>query len=356
MLKLHGRNDRCSNSEPFVARIGDPEAAELTLPPQLRYLVPGDIVRVVPRIGEINVLYRKSSPHNTIFTTGRCNSNCIMCSQPPSKDDDSYLVDAWLEAIPRMSPETVALGITGGEPTLLGARFLELLAACRNHLPSTALHVLTNGRGFNYLSLCKEVASLQHPDLMFGVPLYSDLPSQHDFVVQAEHAFDQTIRGIMNMARCGLRVELRVVLHAQTIPRLPQLARFIARNLPMVSHVALMGLETIGYVKMNLPALWIDPFDYQAELTTAVRTLDRAGLATSIYNHQLCVLDRALWPFARKSISDWKNEYFEVCGPCAVREECGGFFSSASLRASDHLRAVGLSEVPLDPGSPGSRG
>ena len=55
--------------------------------------------------------------------------------------------------------------------------------------------------------------------------------------------------------------------------------------------------------------LWIDPADYQVELKEAVRILDFAGIRTSIYNHQLCVLDRSLWPFAVKSISDWKNEY-----------------------------------------------
>ena len=32
-----------------------------------------------------------------------------------------------------------------------------------------------------------------------------------------------------------------------------------------------------------------------------------------IYNHQLCLIDRALWPFAVKSISDWKNEYHPEC-------------------------------------------
>ena len=32
-----------------------------------------------------------------------------------------------------------------------------------------------------------------------------------------------------------------------------------------------------------------------------------------IYNHQLCLIDRGLWPFAVKSISDWKNEYHPEC-------------------------------------------
>jgi hypothetical protein len=58
----------------------------------------------------------------------------------------------------------------------------------------------------------------------------------------------------------------------------------------------------------------------------------------SIYNHQLCVLDRRLWPLAKKSISDWKNEYLPECVGCREMSNCGGFFASAKLRYSDHIR------------------
>jgi hypothetical protein len=60
----------------------------------------------------------------------------------------------------------------------------------------------------------------------------------------------------------------------------------------------------------------------------------------SIYNHQLCVIDHELWPFAKKSISDWKNEYMPECAGCAVKDECGGFFSSAHHRYSDHISPI----------------
>jgi His-Xaa-Ser system radical SAM maturase HxsC len=239
-----------------------------------------------------------------------------------------------------MSVETCELGITGGEPTLLGEGLLEIVRACKKYLPNTALHMLSNGRMFNYLSLCRSLAAIAHPDLMVGIPLYSDIPHRHDFIVQADGSFDQTIRGIMNLARCGVSVEIRMVLHRQSIDRLPQFARFIARNLPFVDHVALMGLEMMGFVRSNLDALWVDPVEYQAELKRAVVHLQQHAIKVSIYNHQLCVLDRDLWPCARKSISDWKNEYLNECAGCAVQDQCGGFFSSSSLRRSAHIRRL----------------
>ncbi len=394
MITLHARLRKRLDAEPFVARVArhyqdstpDPDRTVLLLdrgqppipgyrafllptapddsspsdhpgsweiPESLNHLTDGDIIRISPRSGELWVMYRRESHYNSMLLTEQCNSYCIMCSQPPKTGPDSHLAASYLEAIPLMSRETHELGITGGEPTLLGDRFLEIIHTCKQHLPDTALHVLSNGRLFNYLSLCQAIAAIAHPGLMIGIPLYSDIAHRHDFVVQAAGAFDQTIRGIMNLARCGISVEIRIVLHRETVVRLPQFAGFLARNLPFVDHVALMGLEMMGFVRMNLASLWIDPAEYQAPLRHAVTELQQHGLNVSIYNHQLCVLDQQLWPVARKSISDWKNEYLEECRGCAVQEQCGGFFASSTLRRSDHIRRLDASmhssEVQLTP-------
>jgi hypothetical protein len=130
------------------------------------------------------------------------------------------------------------------------------------------------------------------------------------------------------------------VLHALTIPRLPQLASFLARNFPFACHVALMGLEMFGLVHRNLRELWIDPFEYQQQLIDAIEVLRNAGLHVSIYNHQLCVLDASLWPYARKSISDWKNIYLPECNGCSALERCGGFFQSGTKIRSAHVRPL----------------
>jgi His-Xaa-Ser system radical SAM maturase HxsC len=175
---------------------------------------------------------------------------------------------------------------------------------------------------------------------MVGIPLYGAEPSLHDYVVQARGAFNETVRGILNLGAREQAIEVRVVIHKQTAPHLPEIAEFIARNLPFVDQVALMGLEMIGFARANMDLVWIDPIEYQRELVDAVRVLERAGVKTMIYNHQLCLLDRRLWPLAVRSISDWKNEYHSECLACDVRSECGGFFFSAKYRMSEHIRAI----------------
>lgn len=310
------------------------------LPEDLSYLGAGDVIRVLPASGAVNVLYRRGSRFNSLLVTERCNSSCLMCSQPPKDVDDAFLVDELMQAVPLMAPDTAELGITGGEPTLCGERLFDLLRCIGTRLPNTKVHMLTNGRVFQYLGLAQRLADLGLKDLALGIPLYSDVPWEHDFVVQARGAFDETARGLLNLARVGVHIELRIVIHAQTYRRLPRLCEFVAKHFPFVDQVSLMGLELIGHVPMNLEALWIDPLDYQAELLAGVGVLQRRRVPVAIFNHQLCVLDRTLRPLAVQSISDWKNIYVETCEGCALRGQCGGFFHSSSLRRSRGIAAV----------------
>jgi len=264
-----------------------------------------------------------------------------MCSQPPQdRDDTDALTERNLNLIRLIDKPPSRLVITGGEPTLLGERLFAIIASLRDKFPETYLHMLTNGRVFAWPGYTAQLAAIKHPNLVLGIPLYSDDSTTHDYVVQAKGAFDQTILGLHQAARYGLRIEVRVVLHAITIPRLPQLAEYIYRNLTFVEHVALMGLENIGYAPRNMSELWIDPHDYQDQLESAVETLSTRMMNVSIYNHQLCVLRESLWKFARKSISDWKNIYLDECQTCGVREQCGGFFQWATKLHSEYIHPV----------------
>lgn len=388
LLKLHGRHLRPlappRSSEPFLARVSttpnrraEANTPELlladgldALPEGFRgylvrvpvdpgehhdvyqlgaefsYLAEGDIVRVEPERRAMAVLYRRGSAFNSMLVTERCDNYCVMCSQPPKDRADDYLVDELLAMIQWMSPDTPELGITGGEPTLLGERLVAIVEGLGRHLPQTAVHILSNGRAFADETFARALAAVGHPDLMIGIPLYGALPEQHDYVVQRRGAYDQTVRGILNLKRYGIRVELRFVIHADTYALLPSFARFVARNLVFVDHVALMGLELMGFARANVNALWIDPLDYQPELLEGTQILDRAGMTVSIYNHQLCVLKPQLHAFARRSISDWKNAYFDECASCTLQSACGGFFASSSLRHSRGIAAVEGSPVP----------
>jgi His-Xaa-Ser system radical SAM maturase HxsC len=305
----------------------------------LDYLTDGDVVHV-SRDGFVRTLYRKDSRHNFILFTDQCNSYCLMCSQPPKPIDDSNRLWEHYRVIDLIDVNTSALGITGGEPTLFADDFIRFIEYCKAKLPNTALHVLTNGRMFYYRRFAEQLGQIEHPDLVLGIPVYSDIDSEHDFIVQAKGSFEETVIGLHHLGRYNVPIEIRVVVHKQSYKRLPQLANFISRNFPFAAHVALMGLELTGFTNQNMDQLWIDPHDYQPELLKAVEILSWSGLHVSIYNHQLCVLEPKLWPYATKSISDWKNSYAEECNDCLLKEQCGGFFQSGLLKRSAFISPI----------------
>ena len=302
------------------------------------YLGEGDVIRLSKDKKSIRTLYRASSANNSILVTEQCNHYCLMCSQPPKNVDDSWILEEIRNLIHLIPKTAREIGFTGGEPTLFGERFLDILRLTKSYLPFTAIHILSNGRRFKDAAFTRSYAGIDHPDMMVGIPIYSDDPAIHDYIVQASGAFDETVQGVLNLKRFNQKVEIRVVLHQQSIKRLKPLCEFLARNLLFVDHVALMGLEMMGFTRANLDKLWIDPYEYRDILSEAVGILASYGINVSVYNHQLCLVKQDVQPYYRKSISDWKNDYAPECTGCTRMSECGGFFSSGiQHRYSDHL-------------------
>jgi His-Xaa-Ser system radical SAM maturase HxsC len=222
----------------------------------------------------------------------------------------------------------------------MGDLFFDLLKIIQEELPETEVHCLTNGRTFAWKNYADKLGSINMQRLVLGIPLYSDYAPQHDYIVQAKGAFDQTMLGLYHLAANDIRIEIRIVLHSQTIPRLGKLARYIYKNMPFVEHIAFMGLEHQGYTPYNIEKLWIDPTDYRVELEDAVHFLSSKDMNVSIYNSQLCLMPQQLWEYSRNSISDWKNIYLPECDRCSVLDRCGGLFKSAEKKHSEFIKSI----------------
>ncbi|KLI97861.1 His-Xaa-Ser system radical SAM maturase HxsC [Luteimonas sp. FCS-9] len=304
-----------SSGRPMAALQGDSAIAK-----------PGDVLELDPYRQRAAVRYRRGDNGNVLFATERCNSYCLMCSQPPRQVEDDWRVQHLCDLVDLIDGTEPSLAISGGEPTLLGDGLATVVAKCSERLPDTHVHVLSNGRLLGDVDLADRFEGL-HRHLTWGIPLYGDHYALHDYVVQSEGAFAQTLRGLYALDAARQRIEIRVVLVKPSLERLEALVRFILRNLPFVEHVALMGIEPIGFAKAHHAALWADPADYTAQIQGAVDALSRRGTDVSLYNLPLCTIPESLWPFARQSISNWKNDYLDACSSCAVKHRCSGFFS-----------------------------
>lgn len=223
----------------------------------------GDVV-VVNQQGEIIFVYEVKSNHNAIMATERCNHRCIMCPQPPilqEKDKTPFN----LKLISLFDKNTQEIGITGGEPTLIGDNLFVLINHIKKELPHTAISILSNGVKFADKEYAMKLAKCRHHDLQIDIPLFSDIAEEHNRIVGAK-TFYKTVQGLYNLALFHQRIGIRIVVHKQTYKRLTQFADYIYHNFPFVAQVAFMQMETTGLAKENIDQLWIDPYDYNIEL------------------------------------------------------------------------------------------
>ena len=294
----------------------------------------GDVV-VINKQGEIIFVYEILSNHNALMATERCNHRCIMCPQPPilqEKDKTPFN----LKLISLFDKNTQEIGITGGEPTLIGDNLFTLINHIKKELPHTAISILSNGVKFADKEYAMKLAKCRHQDLQIDIPLFSDIAEEHNRIVGAK-TFYKTVQGLYNLALFHQRIGLRMVIHKQTYKRLPQFADFIYHNFPFVAQIAFMQMETTGLAKENFDDLWIDPYDYNDELREAVLLLADRGMKPYIYNAQLCVLPEDIRCYAQQSISDWKDIYISECEGCVLKGQCAGFFESNRQAHSSHI-------------------
>ena len=286
----------------------------------------GDII--VTLVDAVYIAYKQRSDSNSLFLTERCDNFCIMCSQPPKNVDDSWRVNDSLGIINLLDDEPRILGISGGEPTTLGKDFLKILSHCREMLPQTQLHILTNGKKLSNRDFINKIQKIGHQRVLWGVPLYGVTALDHDYHVQSRGAFNKTINGLYHLKTIGQHIELRIVLTKDVLNNIEALCEFIARNLSFVSFVALMGVELIGFAKRNYAMVYSPMAEHLSALISAMNTLKMNGVQPWLYNIPQCHLPLSLRDFAAQSISDWKNGFPQGCNDCASKAICCGFFES----------------------------
>jgi His-Xaa-Ser system radical SAM maturase HxsC len=253
-----------------------------------------------------------------------------MCCQPPTtKNDVEFLFEQNLELIKNAPKNLQIIGISGGEPTLLGERFFELISIIRECLPDTTIHILTNGRQFAKGDYAERLQEIGGNNLLFGIPIHSDSSLIHDEITGIKNSYNETIIGLYNLATFEIPVELRIVINKLNYKRLLQLSDFIFKNLSFVSCVSFMAMEYIGFAVKNSQQIWIEPTEFITNLKEATLNLNSWKINVSIFNLPLCLLPDELHTFARKSISDWKNKYIDICEKCIKKEDCCGLFSTS---------------------------
>jgi His-Xaa-Ser system radical SAM maturase HxsC len=308
---------------------------------RLSQLDDGDIIFV----DDHGILYRLFSAREhdaTIYITGHCNSNCLMCpSSDAERKNSSGLSDEWLANYIDMLPVDVShLVVTGGEPTLRIEAFFYVMRRVADKFPKVETLLLTNGRSFAARKLMTMLLEHCPPYLCVAIPLHGHAAWLHDKITRVEGSFRQTCEGISHLLAQKISVEIRIVVTKLNYKHLEAIARLIIDRYSLVFVVNFIGLETRGNCARNFEQVYIAHREAFQYLKPAVRLLLNAGIDAAIYNFPLCAVEQGYWEICRKSITPEKIRFAEECACCAAKSYCGGFFHTTFSMVKPRVEPV----------------
>ena len=296
-------------------------------------------------LNEQGLLWQIFNPEEndaTIYMTGHCNSNCIMCptteyERRHSEGLPRHLLEQYIELLPQ---NLAHITITGGEPTLRTSDFLLVLGILRQKFPDVETLILTNGRSLSIKKLVDSMISDCPKHMLVGIPLHAAQADLHDSITQAKGSFKETCRGIRNLLDDNVSVEIRIVISKLNAMALEKIAELICRDFPETSVVHFIGLETRGNCAKNAAEVYISPAESFRMAKPALMKLIAAGIDVGLYNYPLCMVERGFWNLCKRSITPEKVRYADVCDNCDAKSMCGGLFYSTLSLAKPRVSPV----------------
>lgn len=287
-----------------------------------------DIVTIDDR-GILECVFEVASQDATIFITGKCNSNCVMCPTSDNERKKDGFDDNQLEKMIDMLPsDTPHIVVTGGEPTLRTDIFFRTMEQIAEKFPNTEVLLLTNGRSFASLKMVERLLEHCPQILTIAIPIHGADAQTHDSITRAPGSFAQTCLGLSHLLKRKVGIEIRVVVSKLNVEHLSEIANLIAVKFPTAAIVNFIGLETRGNCAKNHHEVYIDCRDSFPYVRQAVNILVEHGINASLYNYPLCAVDEGYRSLCQKSISPWKVRFPDPCDNCSAKPYCGGFFDT----------------------------
>lgn len=279
---------------------------------------------------EVRLIYNGNEHFGTIFITNHCNSSCIMCPDSDSyrSRKSDYKLRNILDFIALLPDDIEGLDITGGEPTLVMSDLPVIIKSIYEKKKYIAAMLLSNGRSFADLHYAEMFGDYKKKGFYVEIPVHGSYALLHDQITRVGGGFEQTVAGIKNLLKLGIRVGIRIVVSRVNYKDVKNIIHLISERFPEILYVNIMGMECLGNAYSNLDIVWID-FDQIGEvIEEATEECVKLGIEPRLYNFPLCIFNEKYWGCYRKSITPEKVRYMDECEFCKEKQECGGFFNS----------------------------
>lgn len=292
--------------------------------------------------GRLHRRYNDESDDNYFFITGGCNSNCVMCPSPDAsrKNVPQTNVADLITLAKHIPTDAPHLTITGGEPFLIGEKIFPFLQCLKERFPETEFLLLTNGRVFAIEKYIQQFVKNAPNNTIVAIPVHGSCDQIHDAITRAQGSFQQTKRGIQQLLRHNIRVEIRLVVSKLNIHDFDNLADLIIEQFKGIAYVSIIAMEMTGNARANQELVWMP---YRASFTAisgAIRKLVSNGINVKLYNFPICTVEKPFWTLCEKSISSNKVRFAEICDSCKYKDTCSGVFAGTFQLEKDELKAI----------------
>jgi MoaA/NifB/PqqE/SkfB family radical SAM enzyme len=284
--------------------------------------------------------------------TMACNERCPFCNVPaedyarltPPQDEIDAELQQFLDAGAR------TLTLSGGEPTLLRKRLLDVCRRAR-----------AGGVEFIELQTNAVLIDADYARAMAEagvtsafVSFLSHVPEHHDTLAGLPGAWPKCLAGIDNLLDAGVRVTLNPVTARLTQSLVPDLIDFVAARLPRVRFISMSAVQPHGRARRDLDLM--PEYDVLADAIREARrraTAHGIELVNPYCGLPLCVgwddaLDRSVEAFEARQ-GGWRETpgldnvgnkaHGAPCRRCALRSRCGGAWHAYwELRGGAGLR------------------
>ena len=227
-------------------------------------------------MNEDDLIGRERTSHEKrrwVRLTRTCNNNCLFCLDADIRGKKVRGTDEVRKEIEDGIEEGCErLILSGGEPTL-HPDYVDFIAL-GERLGYGWIQTVTNGRMFAYREFARRAVAAGLDEATFS--LHGHRPELHDELVGVEGAFEQSTRGMQNLLKQGIVVNVDVVLNALNVPVLDDILQFyIARG---IREFDLLWMVPFGAAWRNRSRLFPDRTDALKSLHQAIGNARRKGV------------------------------------------------------------------------------
>jgi MoaA/NifB/PqqE/SkfB family radical SAM enzyme len=154
-----------------------------------------------------------------------CNNNCLFCVQANNKLKGNRPFEDIKKDLIDSKKRCDGIVLTGGEVTIR-KDFIEIVKLAKE-IGYKNIQIQTNGRMFSSMDFCKKVIKAGATEI--SPALHGYCKEQHDYLVQANGAFNETVKGIINMKKLGAKILTNSVIVKSNYQNLDKIAHLLVK-------------------------------------------------------------------------------------------------------------------------------